>query len=136
MVYFHSDAFYICIKSKTMNLLTRAMKTFNKNLIRLGILFLLIATYGATLAQNSFITVNGLLKDSKTGDKVTYATITVPGTGIGTVSNSDGEFTLKVNASIDAEFFEVSHLSYATAKFKISEAVGKGKIFLRFSLYC
>jgi hypothetical protein len=129
MVYFHSDASYICIKSKTMNLLTRAMKTFNKNLIRIGILFLLIAAYGATLAQNSFVTVNGLLKDSKTGDKVTYATITVPGTGIGTVSNSDGEFTLKVNASIDAEYFEVSHLSFATAKFKISEAVGTEKIF-------
>jgi hypothetical protein len=105
------------------------MKTFNKNLIRTGILFLLFATYGTTLAQITFVTVNGLLKDTKTGEKVTYATITVPNTGIGTVSNSDGEFTLKVNTSLNAEYFEVSHLSYATAKFKISEAVGKEKTF-------
>jgi len=105
------------------------MKTFNKNLVRTGILFLLFAIAGATLAQNTFVTVNGLLKDAKTGEKITYAAITVPKTGIGTVSNSDGEFTLKVNTSLNAEYFEVSHLSYTTAKYKISEAVGKENTF-------
>ncbi len=105
------------------------MKTFNINLIRIGILILLFATYGATLAQNTFVTVNGLLKDAKTGETVSYASITVPNTGIGTVSNSDGEFILKVDTSLNAEYFEVSHLSYATAKFKISEGVGKEKTF-------
>jgi len=105
------------------------MKTFRKILIRIGILFLLFAIYGTTLSQNTFITVNGQLKDSKTGEKIIYATITVPNTNIGTVSNSDGEFTLKVNTSLNAEYFEVSHLSYSTAKFKISDAVGKDKTF-------
>ena len=105
------------------------MKTFRKNLIRTGILFLLFAVSGTTFSQNTFVTVNGLLKDAKTGEKIIYATITVPNTGIGTVSNSDGEFTLKVNTSLNAEYFEVSHVSYATAKFKISEAVGKDKTF-------
>ena len=105
------------------------MKTFRKNLIRVAILFLLFAIYGSAVAQNDYYTVNGLLKDAKTGEKIIYATITVPGTGIGTVSNSDGEFTLKVSKSLNAEYFEVSHLSYATAKFKISEAVGREKTF-------
>jgi hypothetical protein len=105
------------------------MKTFTRNLIRITILFLLVTAYGATMAQNTFITVNGQLKDAKTGEKITYATITVPNTAIGTVSNSDGEFTLKVSTSLNAEFFEVSHVSYATTQFKISEAVGKDKTF-------
>jgi hypothetical protein len=105
------------------------MKTFSKNLVRVGILFLLAASFSATLAQNTFITINGLLKDAKTGEKITYATITVPNTGIGTVTNSDGEFTLKVSTSVNAEFFEVSHVSYATTQFKISDAVGKDKTF-------
>ncbi len=105
------------------------MRTFKKNLIRTGILLLFIAVYGTALSQNSFVTVSGQLKDSKTGDKIVYATISVPKTGIGTVSNSDGEFTLKVNTSLNAEYFEVSHVSYTTAKFKISEAVGKDKTF-------
>jgi hypothetical protein len=101
------------------------MKTFTNHLIRTALLFQLFVISSAVLAQEPFVTVNGLLKDAKTGDKVSYATITVPGTGIGTVSNSDGEFTLKVNTSTNAEYFEVSHLSYQTAQFKISDAVGK-----------
>jgi len=105
------------------------MKTSVKNMISAGILFLFFASTVVTLAQNTFITISGLLKDAKTGEKIIYATISVPNTGIGTVSNSDGEFTLKVSTSLNAEFFEVSHMSYATAKFKISEAVGKEKTF-------
>jgi len=105
------------------------MKILGKKLIRTGILFLLFAAYGMTSAQNTFVTVNGLLKDAITGEKVSFATITVPNTGIGTVSNSDGEFTLKVYTSLDAEYFEVSHLSYKTAQFKISEAAGKENTF-------
>ncbi|MCX6282455.1 MAG: carboxypeptidase-like regulatory domain-containing protein [Bacteroidetes bacterium] len=105
------------------------MKKINETLIRFGIIFLLFALSGATLAQSSFVTVNGILKDAKTGEKLSYAAITVPNTGIGTVSNSDGEFTLKVNSSLNAEFFEVSHLGYATARFKISEAAGQEKTY-------
>jgi hypothetical protein len=105
------------------------MKTLNKSLSGICIIVLLFAASSATLAQISFVTVNGLLKDAKTGEKITYATITVPNTGIGTVSNSDGEFILKVDTSLIAGYFEVSHLSYATTKFKISEASGKEKTF-------
>ncbi|MCK9204694.1 MAG: carboxypeptidase-like regulatory domain-containing protein [Bacteroidales bacterium] len=106
------------------------MKTMNQNLIRIGIILMFFAAYSTTLAQNTFVTINGQLKDAKTGDKIKYATITVPNTGIGTVSNSEGEFILKVNTSLNAEYFEVSHLSYSTTKFRISEATGKEKIFL------
>ena len=105
------------------------MKTFIKNLFRAGILSLIFATCATISAQNTYVSITGLLKDAKTGEKVSYATITVPNTGIGTVSNSDGEFTLKILTSLNAEYFEVSHLSYATTKFKISEAIGEGKVF-------
>ena len=105
------------------------MTTLKKNLIRSGLLFLLFAAYAAASAQNSFVTVTGTLKDAKTNEKINYAAITVPNTGIGTVSNSDGDFTLKVNTSLNAEFFEVSHLGYATTRFRISDAAGKDKTF-------
>jgi hypothetical protein len=105
------------------------MKTFINKLITISVLFLFFTNCGTTLAQNSFVTVNGVLKDAKTGDKISHATIIVPNTGIGTVSNSDGEFILKVDSSRHAEYFEISHLSYATTKFKISEGVGEGRTF-------
>jgi hypothetical protein len=108
------------------------MKTLIQNVLRLGILIFFMSGYGSTHAQNdndSFVTVNGVLKDAKTNEKIIYATISVPGTGIGTVSNSEGEFILKVSKAIKADVFEISHLSYATAKFKISESIDKEKTF-------
>jgi hypothetical protein len=105
------------------------MKSLSRNVIQSGLLILLFAIAAMSVAQGTFISINGLLKDAKTDEKVAYASVTIPGTGIGTVSNSDGEFTLKISNDLKAEYFEVSHLSYATAKFMISEAVGKDKTF-------
>lgn len=105
------------------------MKTFKKKLTSMGIVLMLLTPYGAMIAQNNFVTINGTLKDAKTGEIIAYAAITVPGTGIGTVSNSDGEFTLKVSSSANAGYFEISHLGYATAKFKIGEAAGSDKTY-------
>jgi len=107
------------------------MKTLIQNVMRLGIIILFLSGYSSMYAQNGndYVTVTGQLKDAKTGEKIIYATISVPGTGIGTVSNSEGEFILKVNKSVNTDVFEVSHLSYATTKFKISESTGKEKTF-------
>ena len=106
------------------------MKTLIKNVLRLGIIVFFISTCGSVYAQNDnedYITVAGVLKDAKSGEKIIYANVSLPGTGIGTVSNSEGEFTLKVNKSLNIAEFEVSHLSYATKRFKILEYAGKEK---------
>jgi hypothetical protein len=105
------------------------MNALTKNLSRIGLSALFFAIIAMAMAQETYVTVTGVLKDAKSGDKISFASITVPGTGIGTVSNSDGEFILKVDKSLNAEYFEVSHVSYVTGKFKISEATGQGKTF-------
>ena len=105
------------------------MKSLNKNLAGACLIALLFAITGALTAQPAFVTINGTILDAGSGEKISFATITVPGTGIGTVSNSDGEFTLKIIASLDAEYFEISHLSYATEKFSISESAGTDQTF-------
>lgn len=100
--------------------------------IRIAVLVIFMSGTGVTYAQtsnDSFITISGKLKDAKTGDPVVYATVALPNTGIGTVSNSEGEFTLKVSKNSTAEYFEVSHLSYATTQYKIIESLGKEKVF-------
>ena len=108
------------------------MKTTLKLLFRIGIIIIFMSGYGSAYGQNgndTYYTITGQLKDSKTGEKISYATITVPGSGIGTVSNIDGEFTLKVSKTLNIDIFEISHLSYATTKFKISESIGKDKTY-------
>lgn len=98
------------------------MKILIKNVIRTFIPLFFFFVANTLIAQQSpYRTINGVLKDSKTGEKISFASISVPNTGIGTVSNSDGEFILKVGNNVNAEYFEVTHLSYKTARFSISD---------------
>lgn len=105
-----------------------AMKPLSRSILT-ALLLLLLSAGMMLRAQNSFVTVTGTLKDNKTGEKIPHASITVPGTNIGTVTNSDGEFILKISSSLNAAKFEISHLSYTTKQFSISEAEGKEKTY-------
>ena len=75
-------------------------------------------------------TVNGVIKDSKTKDRVVFSSISVPGTNIGTVANSDGEFTLKIPKSLNIKEFEISHLGYLNKKISITENGKNPQTFL------
>lgn len=107
------------------------MKTFIKRMTTLSMVALLTLGVSFTFAQNNttYYTVNGVIKDSKTKQKVVFASISVPGTNIGTVSNLDGEFTLKVLKSLSATEFEISHLGYVNKKFNIVESMKGDQIF-------
>lgn len=99
------------------------MKAFIKRLTSLSMIAILTLGVSYTFAQNgtTYFTVNGVVKDSKTKQKVVFASISVPGTNVGTVSNSDGEFTIKVQKSLNASEFEISHLGYLNKKFTITD---------------
>lgn len=105
------------------------MKTFIKRMAALSMVALLTLSFGYSYAQNntSYYTVSGVIKDSKTKQKVVFASISVPGTNIGTVSNTDGEFTLKVQKSLNTTEFEISHLGYINKKFTLSEIGNNGE---------
>lgn len=105
------------------------MKTFIKRMTALSMIAILTLGFGYLYAQNNttYYTVNGVIKDSKTKQRVIFASVSVPGTNIGTVSNSDGEFTLKVQKSLNLTEFEISHLGYLNKKFTISESAANGE---------
>ncbi len=107
------------------------MKTFINRFKVLSMVAILILGFGFTYAQNGtpYITINGVIKDAKTKQKVAFASLSVPGTNIGTVSNSDGEFTLKVQKSINAKEFEFSHIGYQNKKFVIVENPTAEQVF-------
>jgi len=62
--------------------------------------------------SESFITISGVVKDQKNKRKLEYVNVTVPGTNIGTVTNSDGEFSLKVIKAVERNTVQVSHIGY------------------------
>jgi hypothetical protein len=108
------------------------MKTITKQMLRLTIAIVLLASFIPAFAQTdneSFFTISGVAKDTKTRQPLIFASVTIPGTNIGTVTNSEGEFILKVNKSLKADAFEISHLGYLNKQFKIAESLGSDRVF-------
>ena len=62
--------------------------------------------------EGNYFIVSGTVKDKQTKKKLEYVNISVPGTNVGTITNSDGEFTIKVQDSLQAKVVEVSHIGY------------------------
>jgi len=85
------------------------MKTFIKSAV---VLFVTIFSFSIALAQDDYTTIHGIIKDSKTNEKLVFASVIVPGTSIGTVTNTDGEFTLKIKNSVQATELQCTHLGY------------------------
>jgi len=103
------------------------MKALMNKLVGFSMIFMLILSAGNSYGQDpaTFVTISGVVKDAKTKDRLPFATINIVGSRVGTVANSDGEFSLKVLTSLNAESFEVSYLGYVNKKFSIAESVGK-----------
>jgi hypothetical protein len=88
-----------------------------------GIVLMLLLGSGLQLSaqdNESFFTVSGVVKDSHTNKKLNYVNVTVPGTNVGTVTNADGYFTLKIKYALHAKEVEISHLGYLNYRFEVS----------------
>lgn len=59
---------------------------------------------------------SGVVTDKTTGDKLPFAHVVVVSTNIATVTNSEGEFLLKVPVSLSKAFIEASFIGYESQK--------------------
>jgi hypothetical protein len=62
-----------------------------------------------------YTTVSGTVRDQKSKKKLEYVNVAVPGSNIGTVTNSDGEFSIKIKSSLLAKEVQLSHVGYLNA---------------------
>ncbi|MDR1223923.1 MAG: carboxypeptidase-like regulatory domain-containing protein [Tannerella sp.] len=67
-----------------------------------------------------FYVISGIVKDVKTKKPVEYVNISASGTNIGTVTNEDGEFTLKINKELRAKEIRLSCIGYYNAMISIT----------------
>jgi len=86
-----------------------------KPLQSLFISFLILCTIKVN-AQENYYSVSGIIKDNITRKPLEYVTISVTNYNIGTVSNADGEFNLKIPKSLNNAVVEFSHLGYRSFK--------------------
>ena len=64
-------------------------------------------------ARRPYATVSGTVRDARTNRVLPAVHVAVPGTGVGTVTNADGYFSLHVADSLRADRIEFSHIGYA-----------------------
>jgi hypothetical protein len=71
--------------------------------------------------STSFVHYSGIVVDSQTNEPLTFATITIPGTNIATVCNSEGEFLLKVPSNSANQNVTISFIGYKGLTLPLSQ---------------
>lgn len=88
---------------------------FTRQNLTIPLLLILVYLSLTTLLQaqvHNYNQFKGVIQDSNTGKPLTFATITVSGTNISTISNTAGEFLLKVPDSIVNAKVTISFIGY------------------------
>lgn len=90
-----------------------------------GLFVMMLLLCGSLSAQATkgpgYVTISGVVKDQSTKRTLEYVNISVPGTSIGTVTNADGGFSIKINDSIPASALEISYLGYRNQRYPIKD---------------
>ncbi|WP_071146970.1 carboxypeptidase-like regulatory domain-containing protein [Bacteroides ihuae] len=89
-------------------------------------LLLMLLVFGSAFPvwagdSSSFTIINGVIKDKQTKKKLEQVSVSIPGTGIGTVTNADGVFSLKIADDIDATTLAISHIGYFNQRLEIKD---------------
>ncbi len=107
------------------------------NLHHFSLTAILIVVFGlgysqfAFTATNDFTEYKGIVIDKQTNRPLSFASIFINGSNNSTVSNSDGEFSIKLSADNTDAVITVSYIGYKNFSFLISELQQqKGKIYL------
>ncbi|PKQ44821.1 carboxypeptidase-like regulatory domain-containing protein [Confluentibacter flavum] len=83
---------------------------------------------------SSFKEINGTVIDQKSKDKLVFADLVINGSNISTVTNTDGEFSLKIPNHLLEGTITISHLGYQKIELRISEISNDEKIYLEPSI--
>ena len=110
-----------------------------KNLAKLSaVLILLLAFtiqvtgYPSLLSRKiqdpqSVITIKGKVVDTETKNPLVFATVTVHGTNVATVTNLDGEFILKIASTLSNPGIEILYIGYENRIIQISDLRDGGR---------
>lgn len=84
-------------------------------------LLLDIAPLQAREEVDGYFTVTGVVRNMDDRKKLENVNVSVPGTNIGTVTNSDGIFSLKIKDAEIVRGLEVSHIGYLNTQISLKE---------------
>jgi hypothetical protein len=91
-----------------------------------------VAVPSSAQETDDFFTVGGTVRDASTRRPIAGVGVTVAGTNIGTISNADGSFSIKIKFDQGARELEFSHLGYNLRRIPV-EGVDKTGITVELS---
>ncbi len=83
-------------------------------------------TYQSPVSSHvvSSLLITGLLKDKDSGDPISNASVFIPGTSIGNVTNKDGTYRLVLPDSLKYSIVSFSHVGYVNQDIEVSALLG------------
>src|SRR5574344_292353 len=104
------------------------MKTLNLQSLATIIFLFLLASAAPLSAQDQdnepspdFVTIKGQVRDAVSRHRLAGVDISVKGTTIGTVTNEDGHFILKISRAAHYSELLCSHVGYTTNHMSLSD---------------
>ena len=82
----------------------------------------------STEAGKTELTVTGTVRDRETRKKLENVTVALAGTSIGTVTNAEGIFSLKIPNLQSAPQLELSHIGYQNTRFSATAPEGSADL--------
>lgn len=77
----------------------------------------------------TYFTIEGKLQDNQSGAPIAYGTVGVVGTSIGSITNQDGEFRLRLPDSLRQSCLGVSHVGYVGQEMDIPHLVAQHAVW-------
>ena len=87
----------------------------------MAFLLLGISPLWAQEEAGNYFTITGIVKNKDNKRKLENVNVSVPGTNIGTVTNADGVFSLKIKDTETILGFEVSHIGYLNSQVSLKD---------------
>jgi hypothetical protein len=104
-----------------------------KHLITVLVVFMLVIFNSViTKAQDeseAYYTISGIVKDARSRKAVEQVNVSAIGTNVGTITNADGEFTLKLFESLPVKEIGFSSIGYVNSKISISKDMAQNQTF-------
>jgi hypothetical protein len=79
-----------------------------------------VPTRAQEAGTQDFFTVSGIVRDASTGHSVAGVSVMIPASRVGTITNEDGTFSLKIRHDLGASRIEFSHLGYTTRSLPVA----------------
>jgi hypothetical protein len=73
-------------------------------------------------SEGNFFTIGGVVKNAKNKKNLEYVNVSAVGTNIGTITNENGEFVLKIKKETDVREIELSCVGYYNAKYTMNQS--------------